>query len=52
MERGISVSYETIRRWGHKFGSKYARWLQSKPAGIAKLLINNVGLLLIDDHKL
>jgi transposase-like protein len=24
-ERGIEVSYETIRRWTHKFGSAYAR---------------------------
>lgn len=27
-ERGIAVSYETIRRWGIKFGLDYARRLR------------------------
>src|SRR3954452_11157579 len=31
LERGIIVSYETIRRWGKKFGSAYARRLRRKP---------------------
>jgi putative transposase len=31
LERGIVVSYETIRRWGKKFGPKYARRLHRKP---------------------
>src|SRR5215217_4463360 len=30
LERGIVVSYETIRRWGKKFGSAYARGLKRK----------------------
>lgn len=30
MERGIVVSYETIRRWGRKFGAAYARQLRRK----------------------
>ena len=30
LERGIVVSYETIRRWGRKFGSDYARRLRRK----------------------
>ncbi|MFK0165220.1 IS6 family transposase [Rhizobium sp. NPDC090279] len=30
MERGIVVSYETIRRWGKKFGADYARRLRRK----------------------
>ena len=30
LERGIVVSYETIRRWGKKFGPHYARRLQRK----------------------
>ncbi|MDF2810317.1 MAG: family transposase [Microvirga sp.] len=30
LERGIAVSYETIRRWGKKFGLAYARRLRSK----------------------
>jgi putative transposase len=31
LERGIMVSYETIRRWGKKFGPEYARRLRPKP---------------------
>jgi putative transposase len=30
LERGIVVSYETIRRWGRKFGPEYARRLRRK----------------------
>ncbi|WP_414475324.1 IS6 family transposase [Microvirga sp. M2] len=30
LERGIIVSYETIRRWGRKFGPEYARRLRRK----------------------
>ena len=30
LERGIVVSYETIRRWAIKFGAAYARRLQRK----------------------
>jgi putative transposase len=30
LERGIVVSYETIRRWGRKFGATYARQLRRK----------------------
>ncbi|MFI0848346.1 IS6 family transposase [Mesorhizobium sp. IMUNJ 23232] len=30
LERGIVVSYETIRRWGIKFGPDYARCLRRK----------------------
>ena len=30
LERDIAVSYETIRRWGKKFGPDYARRLRSK----------------------
>ena len=34
LERGIAVSYETIRRWGKKFGPDYARRLhRKKPNG-------------------
>lgn len=32
-ERGISVSYETIRLWGIKFGPKYANRLKRKHRG-------------------
>ena len=30
LERGIVVSYETIRRWGRKFGPAYAKQLRCK----------------------
>ncbi|WP_137136552.1 IS6 family transposase [Rhizobium sp. FKY42] len=30
LERGVAVSYETIRRWGKKFGPDYARRLPRK----------------------
>ncbi|MGF7007906.1 transposase-like protein [Aminobacter sp. BE322] len=30
LERGIPVSYETVRRWGKKLGSEYARGLRRK----------------------
>lgn len=33
LERGIVVSYETIRRWGLKFGPHYARRLRRKRPG-------------------
>lgn len=28
LERGVIVSYETIRRWGRKFGGAYAKRLR------------------------
>ncbi len=31
LERGILVSYETVRRWALKFGPDYARRLKRKP---------------------
>jgi len=30
IERGVDVSYETIRRWVDKFGSKYAKRIKSQ----------------------
>ena len=30
LERGVVVSYETIRRWVDKFGSTYAKWIKSR----------------------
>ena len=30
LERGVVVSYETIPRWGHKFGAAYPRQLRRK----------------------
>ncbi len=35
-ERGIDVSYETVRRWALKFGLAYARklrWVRPRPDG-------------------
>ena len=32
-ERGIAVSYETVRRWAMKFGLDYARRLKRKKPG-------------------
>ncbi len=29
-ERGLAVSYETIRQWSRKFGSEYARRLKRR----------------------
>lgn len=29
LERGVAVSYETIRQWGKKFGPEYTRGLQT-----------------------
>jgi putative transposase len=31
LERGIAVSYETVRRWYVKFGPVYARELRRRP---------------------
>ena len=33
IERGVDVSYETIRRWVDKFGSTYAKRIRSRSAG-------------------
>ena len=33
LERGIIVSYETVRRWSMKFGREYARRLRRKRPG-------------------
>lgn len=33
LERGIAVSYETVRRWAMKFGPDYARRLKRKKPG-------------------
>jgi putative transposase len=32
-ERGINVTYEAIRLWCNRFGSKYAARLKRKPQG-------------------
>ncbi|MFK4772087.1 hypothetical protein ACI3K0_29130, partial [Rhizobium sp. ZW T2_16] len=30
LERGVVVSYETIRRWGRKFGPAYAKQIRRR----------------------
>ena len=30
LERGVDVSYETVRRWVNKFGTTYAKRIRSK----------------------
>jgi putative transposase len=38
LERGIVVSYETIRRWGLKFGPDYCHRLRRKGPGPKRYL--------------
>ena len=33
-ERGITVSYETIRQWCHTFGPDYARKIKKRPESV------------------
>ncbi|OYR22383.1 IS6 family transposase, partial [Brucella grignonensis] len=37
LERGIVVTYETIRCWAKKFGPDYARRLRGKPASASDI---------------
>ena len=40
-ERGIDVSYETVRRWALKFGRAYARKLRkARPSSLSDLAAN------------
>ena len=46
LERGIVVSYETIRRWAYKFGPNYARRLcrcqrRSKNEPLARVKVHH-----------
>ena len=42
-ERGIAVSYESIRQWCNKFGSKYVRLLKKRHQGYGdKVFIDKV----------
>jgi putative transposase len=34
LERGIRMSYETIRQWARKFGPEYARRIRRKPPSL------------------
>jgi len=42
-ERGIVVSYESIRLWCNKFGPQYARRLMRKHQGFGDTLFRVVG---------
>jgi transposase-like protein len=39
-EKGISVSYESVRLWCKKFGPKFARRLQQRHQGLGRHLIS------------
>jgi hypothetical protein len=43
-ERGITVSYETVRLWCIKFGAKYARRLKRKHHGYGNTFYREVNL--------
>jgi len=48
IERGVDVSYETVRRWVEKFGSTFAKRIKSRSAmkGLFLMsLFSNAGIL-------
>ena len=40
-ERGVDVSYESVRYWWHKFGSQFAHQIRKRRAGGCKPVIGN-----------
>ena len=50
-ERGISVSYETIRLWCNKFGSKYANRLKRKHRGYGNTFFIDEVFIRIDGKQ-
>jgi len=50
-ERGISVSYETIRLWCNKFGSKYANRLKKKHRGYGNTFFIDEVFIRIDGKQ-
>ena len=50
-ERGISVSYETIRLWCNKFGSKYANRLKRKHRGYGDTFFIDEVFIRIDGKR-
>ena len=36
-ERGVDVSYESVRYWWHRFGSKFASEIKKRRAGVCDL---------------
>src|ERR1700741_1311437 len=51
LERGIVVSYETIRRWGRKFGAAYAKQLRRKKPSPKDILHMGEVAISIGGHK-
>ncbi len=47
LERGIVVSYETIRCWARKFGPEYARRVKRKPLSRTDMASGRSG----DQHR-
>ena len=50
-ERGIAVSYEAIRLWCNKFGSKYARRLGQKHQGYGDTFFIDEGFVKIQGEQ-
>ena len=50
-ERGIAVSYEAIRLWCNKFGSKYARRLRQKHQGYGDTFFIDEGFVKIQGEQ-
>ena len=40
-ERGVDVSYESIRYWWHRFGSQFANQIKKRRAGECSPVIGN-----------
>ena len=47
-EHGLDVSYETVRYWWHRFGSKFARQIKSAGQVVCYPVIGN-GTTVIDE---
>ena len=43
-ERGVIVTYETIRQWSIKFGAQYARRLKTTPRSLGRHMVSGRGL--------
>ena len=40
-ERGVNVSYESVRYWWHRFGSQFANKIKKRRAGLCNPVIGN-----------
>ena len=50
-ERGIKVSYESIRLWCIKFGSKYARRLKRRRQGYSNGLVRTARIIWLGQFR-